>query len=180
MALIPFLPGLAWLAYVTEQQFWGANDPWTEWRALELCTVVLVGVWLLLWRSRVEWNARRRTCTVVLAVLTLASPASVFIPDGNTVVTGKLAAVWNAVRDMLPFFAAALWLGGTAWSWRSTTAQVYTRVQAAVASVEQLLLCPQCGYSLIGLHEVRCPECGWSTTVDDIVSRTLSEACEAG
>ncbi len=179
IALVPFLPGLFWFAYVTEQHLLGTTDPWTTWRALELCAVVLIGVWLLLWRGRVEWNAQRRTCTAVLALLTLASPASVFIPDANAFVGAKLAAILNAVRDMLPFFAAALWLAGTAWTWRSTGMHVRAQLQAAGINMEQLLVCPQCGYSLIGLRDVRCPECGWSTTVDDIVRRSLFEALES-
>jgi len=178
MALIPFLPGLWCFAYMTEEYFRGTTDSWTEWRALELCAVVLVGVWLLLWQRRVEWNARRRACTVVLALLTLASPAAWFIPDGNTVVGARLAGIWDAVRDMLPFFAASLWLAGTAWTWRSIRMHVHAHLQAAAINMEQLLVCPQCGYSLIGLRDVRCPECGWSTTVDDIVSRSLSEVLE--
>ena len=179
MALIPFLPGLGHFVYITEEFFRGSTDSWTEWRALELCAVVLVGVWFLLWRGRVEWNTRRRSRTVVFALLTLASPAAVFIPDGNTVVGARFAELWNAVRAVLPFFAASLWLAGTAWTWRSTGMRVRAQLQAAGINMEQLLVCPQCGYSLMGLRDVRCPECGWSTTVDDIVRRSLFEALES-
>ena len=180
MALIPFLPGLCYFAYMTEEYFRGTTDAWTQWRALELCAVVLVGVWFLLWRGRVEWNTRRRGRTLVFALLTLASPAAWFIPDGNTVVGARFAELWNAVRAMLPFFAASLWLAGTAWTWRSTGMRVRAQLQAAGINMEQLLVCPQCGYKLMGLREVRCPECGWNTTVDDIVGRSLSEVLEVG
>jgi hypothetical protein len=180
MALIPFLPGLFWFAYVTEEYFRGTTGPWTDWRGLELCAVVLVGVWFLLWRGRVEWNTRRRRRTLLLALLTLASPAARFIPDGNTVVGARFVELWDAVRAMLPFFAASLWLAGTAWTWRSTGMHVRAQLQATGINMEQLLVCPQCGYSLMGLRDARCPECGWNTTVDDIVGRSLSEVLEAG
>jgi hypothetical protein len=29
--------------------------------------------------------------------------------------------------------------------------------------------CPECGYSLIGLHEARCPECGTRYTLDELI-----------
>ncbi len=31
--------------------------------------------------------------------------------------------------------------------------------------------CPQCGYSLIGLRELRCPECGARFTIDELIRR---------
>lgn len=31
--------------------------------------------------------------------------------------------------------------------------------------------CPECGYSLIGLYELRCPECGTRFTLDEIIRR---------
>ena len=31
--------------------------------------------------------------------------------------------------------------------------------------------CPECGYSLIGLRELRCPECGTGFTIDDLIRR---------
>lgn len=31
--------------------------------------------------------------------------------------------------------------------------------------------CPECGYSLIGLRELRCPECGTNYTIDDLIRR---------
>jgi uncharacterized C2H2 Zn-finger protein len=29
--------------------------------------------------------------------------------------------------------------------------------------------CPGCGYSLIGLRELRCPECGMQFTIDELI-----------
>jgi predicted RNA-binding Zn-ribbon protein involved in translation (DUF1610 family) len=31
--------------------------------------------------------------------------------------------------------------------------------------------CPECGYSLLGLHELRCPECGTQFTIDELIRR---------
>lgn len=35
--------------------------------------------------------------------------------------------------------------------------------------------CPECGYSMVGLHECRCPECGERYTVDQLVRRQRYE-----
>ena len=29
--------------------------------------------------------------------------------------------------------------------------------------------CPECGYSLIGLRDLRCPECGATFTIDELI-----------
>lgn len=31
------------------------------------------------------------------------------------------------------------------------------------------ILCPECGYSLIGLNELRCPECGTTFAIDELI-----------
>lgn len=33
------------------------------------------------------------------------------------------------------------------------------------------IYCPECGYSMVGLHECRCPECGEQYTVDQLIRR---------
>lgn len=40
--------------------------------------------------------------------------------------------------------------------------------------------CPDCGYSLIGLRELRCPECGAAFTIDELIRRQRYEAVAAG
>lgn len=39
--------------------------------------------------------------------------------------------------------------------------------------------CPDCGYSLIGLRDLRCPECGAGFTIDELIRRQRYEALGA-
>lgn len=33
------------------------------------------------------------------------------------------------------------------------------------------VVCPECGYSLVGLRDLRCPECGLAFTIDELIRR---------
>ena len=37
------------------------------------------------------------------------------------------------------------------------------------ADKQVVVHCPSCGYSLIGLNELRCPECGETFTIDELI-----------
>jgi len=49
---------------------------------------------------------------------------------------------------------------------------------ASEADMSEFVRCGSCGYSLVGLREVRCPECGWQSTVDEAVRRGMAEFIE--
>jgi hypothetical protein len=103
----------------------------------------------------------------------LTSPIPVWWADD--VSTGAPPGrVLQVLLYIWPILVWALWLVGTAWTWRTERLQTLPGFVAGEGVSGGPAWCPQCGYSLTGLHEVRCPECGWSSTVDDIVARSLS------
>ena len=51
-------------------------------------------------------------------------------------------------------------------------------VLASGANLSEFVRCGNCGYSLVGLREVKCPECGWQSTVDEAVRRGMAEYIE--
>ena len=108
--------------------------------------------------------------TIYLAIAFLVSPG--LLLWNPTLSSGPFVESWRVLCWLLPVFAWALWLAGTAWTWRSSQARISGEFAGSVA-IEVLVRCPACDYSLRGLHEVRCPECGWASTVDDIVERSL-------
>jgi len=65
------------------------------------------------------------------------------------------------------FFAAAI----TVLIWLPAI-QRY-RLSRSILNEEDLVNvnCPECGYSLIGLYELRCPECGTRFTLDEIIRK---------
>jgi hypothetical protein len=175
LSLLVLLPGLFFVVGITVDHLTGSSWPVAGFIAYESCAVVALSVWLALWRGTVAWTPRRRRWTLVLAAAVAVVPASVFIPDGNSLLwtNAVVAKLWDAVRDMLPLFVLAAWLAGTAWTWRTDRPAA-----AKLQNLEGVIRCPDCGYSLVGLREVRCPECGWSSTVDDVVNRVLSASAD--
>ncbi|HEY3244847.1 MAG TPA: hypothetical protein VGM03_16010 [Phycisphaerae bacterium] len=174
MALMPLLPGVFIVVGVTVDHFTSSSWPWAGFVAYEVCAVIAVGVWLALWRRVVHWTPARRRWTLLLAAAAAIVPASVLIPDGSAVWSNAVVEkLWDAVRNVLPLLVLAAWLSGTAWIWRT-----HRPAPGALTHLEGAIRCPDCGYSLVGLREVRCPECGWSSTVDDIVGRSLSAAVD--
>lgn len=175
IALIPLLPGVFVIEMLALQAFTGGL--WSEdlraFAAYEVCIAVAIGVWWLLWLRVIQWNARRRTATLCLAMVLVVSPVLVIWQPVLTL--GAFGDTWRIFCYLAPLFAWALWLAGTAWAWRSAR-QLTTGRLTQATDAEAMALCPTCSYSLRGLREVRCPECGWASTVDDIVERSLDRA----
>lgn len=154
-ALLPFLPGLFIFWVITESYYFSTPDEVSGWRAYEACIVLTLFVWVRLWRRDVRWNPGRIRMTMILAGLLMLSPFAIFLPTS--------ADPANALKWMAPLWFGAVWFAGTAWLWRNPAPQTGDDLVARLAS------CPSCGYSLIGLSEIRCPECGWVSTVDGLL-----------
>lgn len=74
-------------------------------------------------------------------------------------------------RDEEMLIAAVFLLGGAViiLVWLPTT-QRLVRGRPVVGPDDLVLVnCPQCGYSLIGLRDLRCPECGTEFTIDELI-----------
>ncbi len=175
IALVPLLSGLFFLALFLQRDLLGTTEETAIFFAYLLGACSLIAVSLLLWRRAVIWDRRRRVMTMILALVLVASCATVFI-----VTSPWSGPSWQQSLTLLcytsPLFTAALWLAGTARLWRGRGGLSLEAGQYASGTLEPR--CPECSYSLRGLREVRCPECGWSSTVDGIVERTLAEAAE--
>lgn len=176
-ALIPFLPGLflfALGAIATVRSSSGTRDE-AAWAALQLCSATAILVWFYLWRRKIQWTPRRKGITLVLAGLLAFSPLSIFIPYGLASAGSRSwVELLEALRWSLPFLTAAVWFGGTARCWRDLPLDSQNNERTGHESLFTVR-CPKCSYNLTGLREVRCPECGWTSTIDDIVNRSLAE-----
>ena len=171
IALIPFLPGMFWISFFALEDLVdsGRNEYLVAFTSYEACATIAVAVWLLPWWRAVEWNRRKLVATVLLAIVLLVSPVGLLgLPEDRP------GEAWQLFWLLLPILAYALWLAGTAWVWRSDRPRLLPQLSAPDTAAEVAAVCPTCGYSLRGLHEVRCPECGWVSTVDDIVGRSIA------
>ena len=117
--------------------------------------------WWLIWRGEVTWTAKRKLKTwcvlgasMGLSALAAVLIAAVFRHDGEIIGSMLGGLVW-----------IVLWLFGTAWAWRETSAE---RAGRLAAMGVEALPCPSCGYNLSGLRESKCPECGSAFTLDQL------------
>jgi DNA-directed RNA polymerase subunit RPC12/RpoP len=179
MALVPLLPGLFWVTFMTEIYLTQNMNDWAVMRAYELCAVLAMLIWWALWRRSVPWTARRRNGTILLAALLLVSPLAWILPEGSALFpNSRLSDLWDALRATATLFAGAAWIAGTACLWLERGRTV-VESGGPHLTADQVVRCPECSYSLTGLREVRCPECGWSATVDVLVDHGL-ERCQMG
>jgi hypothetical protein len=174
-SLIPFLPGLILFSFGTISLFQFLNDDKSRiWLSLEIAFLTGVVVWLVIWKHEVDWSRQTIFWTVILSAVFIASAGCVFVPTDSTYWGSQAVSEFvSSIVQATPFLAASIWFGGSAYVWRSKPFAVaeFPIVETARPEVS----CPECSYNLTGLREVRCPECGWASTVDDIVSRSLSE-----
>lgn len=177
--MVPLLVGV----YFLSQYFWVmAGMPRLGMQpsilSAELCSIILGAVWLILWRRSVQWTALRIRLTAYLGVVLICAPLGVIlIPQ---VTSGDpLMNIITMVLVCSPLFAHGLWIAGTAWIWRHSGNQILRTAPVESHDLERTLTCPTCNYPLVGLREAHCPECGWSSTLDDVVRRSLAKLAEA-
>jgi len=162
--LLPFLPGLFWIVAVATHHFLSMPEEMCMAIAYEACALVTVATWVGVWHRGVAWTPSRRRGTTALAVALLAVPWSTLLPDGPE--------LWEVVRATMPLMMLAAWFFSTALLWRSDAPAGH--IDRSAAALDRAIGCPGCGYSLRGLHEVRCPECGWHSTVDVLMAHGLA------
>ena len=177
LALMLFLPGLFWFWVYTEEHFEFSGSPWRPWRAYLACAVVLIGAWIIVWLRAITWNRSRRIWTFGLALALLASTLSCLLPENRP--DWISSDLWGVLKYITPLVGGAIWLAGTALVWRMSPDEERASVSQLLRGVESAAQCPNCNYELTGLREVRCPECGWSSTVDDVVARTMQRLLNA-
>jgi len=176
LGLVPLLIGVFIQSGTLMQIGLRMSDGSTLAASGELSAIIAIGIWLGLWSGRVSWTRRRMAITVALAVSLLASPIGILLVEpGSTRGWGSVA--WTAMC-VLPFFGLAAWFAGTSWIWRTSRGAAPDSPDDS-STLAVAMQCATCGYSLKGLTTIRCPECGWSTTVDDLLQRTLTQLSDA-
>lgn len=168
------LPGLYFLEWAGLEIFTSLVDETKAFICYASCTVLAIGTWLLLWHKRVIWETRRTVLTVVLLLIFLLSSASVLLPTGVVSLQFTSTMIYTTLKWTSPLLAAGLWFAGTAWLWRSDRIEMPAGLDSE-SDMSAFVRCGSCGYSLVGLREVRCPECGWQSTVDEAVRRGMAE-----
>lgn len=133
--------------------------------------VFVATAWLSIWRGAVRWTAWRRWGTVLVAPASIATAAAL----------GWIGALSAGGPDesFIAFVGSTLgillWLASTAILWRETRAERLDRIAQGAG---RLILCPKCGYNLMGLYEAVCPECGTRFTLDQLYGAQRIETLE--
>lgn len=172
-AMMPLLPGVFFASLAVYEDWFTMQSPSEAFAAYVTSCVVAVAYWLLLWRRKVEWTLRSRWLTGLLSALLLMSPLAVYLAEGLRNAGVPQHNVMYGMLILLPLYALALFLAGTARAWRSRAIDA-----AAGRGAEDLPRCRQCDYSMVGLREARCPECSWTTTLDDLVRQSMATMSE--
>lgn len=128
-----------------------------------ICAIATLQVW--------GWYARglgRRTSRLARAGryrALLHSIATVVVTIGLCVLADEVGG-----RDEEILVLAVILLGAAALllAWMPTMARAH-RMALRNADDEINVNCPACGYSLIGLRELRCPECGREFVLDELI-----------
>lgn len=126
-----------------------------------LTSAFMASYWLLLWYQSIRWTARRRKTTVLVALGAILAG----LVAGT--VTSGVAASSSFGAFIGTIVAPLLWIVGTIFAWRETSAERTERLKGVSA---ENIACPTCGYNLTGLSELRCPECGDRFTINEILA----------
>lgn len=172
------LPGLFFLVLAGLEVFTSLSEEFDYFLCYAICAIVAIVIWLALWRKHVAWKGKTILLTAALLLLFLSSSTTVFFVAD--IYSGQSAGSRQLLKTFFwtsPLLAAGLWFAGTAWLWRSDRIDLPAGL-ASEADLSAFVRCGSCGYSLIGLREVRCPECGWQSTVDEAVRRGMAEYIE--
>ncbi len=148
-----------------------SDDTTALWVTNIVCGGVLVLTWILVWRSEVSWTPHRRLMTAV-------SPILAAVPGTLIVIVMQLLESHN-IDELTAIFGvmvwAPCWIGCTAVVWRETRVEREERLKMQGIGA---LVCPTCGYSMMGLRESRCPECGSRFTLDQLYASQKPQGLE--
>ena len=166
LALIPFLPAAFFLLGITYEARCGLSTETSLFMAYESCAILVIPIWILLWKSSTGWRPSTMGWTAIIGLPLLLTPAGVYWSSPDQVL--------DFLYKCSPILALGLWFGGTSIIWRQSTGCVLPgdEIQAAAPT------CPACNYNLTGLREIRCPECGWSSTIEILFEYHLSAAID--
>ncbi|MBU0640172.1 MAG: hypothetical protein KKB50_15005 [Planctomycetes bacterium] len=117
-------------------------------------------------------------CVVLLVIWSpvrhgrqFVAPAIATVALGGTTIAGMIAIdEWlSGNEELLMGAVALLGIAAALLVWLPTIYRAL-RGRPVVNQENQVLVnCPDCGYSLIGLRDLRCPECGRTFTIDELI-----------
>jgi len=131
---------------------------------LALGALAWIGELFLLWFTYRRMRAGLRIAFIVLGIWVVAITASLIVA----------AATWNE-----ELFIGAIIVGAIGASICVVCAGAYRASQGREiigSSGTVNVLCPECGYSMVGKSDCRCPECGSAYTIDELITRQDFEA----
>ncbi len=120
----------------------------------------------LIWSAFLYWTWRyfsNKASFVPTAV------GSIVIGIGAILVT---VLIDRFVRGEEEYLIAALWLvagAAVVWLWMGYVERWRAGRPVVTDEGTVNVVCPDCGYSMVGLRELRCPECGAAFSLDEII-----------
>ena len=158
IGMIPFAVGLFLIVGVALEDSLGLADPGAE--SLAVTSVIMLAVWILIWRRTVVWSRAVIGRTAITAAVCLALPiAALLLLEGHF--TTDFAQV---MLYCLPIIGWGVWMAITVSFWPAAT--------TGLSEAGPVPRCMNCGYLLIGLSSTRCPECGDEPTLDELWQAT--------
>jgi len=133
--------------------------------------VVLVVVWIVVWRKEVRWTPERCWLTGLAVAVAAAAGTMVYFWCQGVMGSPRFSSPPQCLLIAGMLFAV-VWILLTVFIWRETPGE---RTRRMVAGVSGRLRCPKCGYNMTGLLGARCPECGTQYTLDELLSSVLGE-----
>lgn len=128
-----------------------------------VCAIVALSSWSTFLRGRTDRTSRLTRAGRYRAMM--HSIATAIVAIGACFAADEFGG-----RDSELLVAAIISLGAAAIlvAWAPAMARAY-RQTLLDADEEINIHCPSCGYSLIGLRELRCPECGVEFVLDELI-----------
>ena len=136
----------------------GYNDDllWAAAGATAFATVI--AWWSALWARHVRWTVGRAWATGGFTA------ASVVVGVGLGLVAQRMTGFSGFGIFVAGFAATIVWLTCACVFWRERDGAAVGA--GAMEDNAATVVCPNCGYAMIGLREARCPECGEAYTLD--------------
>ncbi len=123
--------------------------------------------WVLLWRGVVVWSPTRVSGTLIVLVGSCLAALLIGVFVASVTLATEAGVVFACLSGL------TLWMGSTVFVWRETPEEFSARIKGGPG---RELLCPTCGYTMVGLYESRCPECGTRYTLDQLYASQDAES----
>ena len=117
----------------------------------------LLGLYLI-WATFGQWRRLLRTIFLCLAISAVTIGLCVLV--GSTMRRGEVLVTGMAILGVAAVLAAIV-----SASYQASRGRALRDADGSVS-----VLCPKCGYNLVGLDSCKCPECGHHPTVDGLIA----------